>query len=303
MKHKIDFEKGHSEHFFDTYRDHWWNRSFLDLMAKRLELGNHQSLLDVGCGQCHWSKLLVPYLSKPAMVYAVDNDTKWSWHDHSVENFFKDEEAYFELHCAHAESLPFEDNYFDIVTCQTLLIHVESPELVIAEMKRVLKPGGTILCAEPNNMVQILTKSSISADNSIEEILDHVKYALICERGKKILGQGDNSLGDLLPGLLAHAGFQNIEARLSDKAIPMYPPYRRKEQMATIKQWAKGSSWRSNEFDDKDYFMAAGKQYLDFYESYHRKYQFNVNNLLASLEEEAYHAAGGVMMYLVSGTK
>ena len=296
-------QNGHSENFFGAYRDHWWNRGFLDLMAKRLDLGGHRRLLDVGCGQCSWSKLLLPYLAKPAEVYAVDNDTKWSWADHNVEDFFKHREAHFELHCAHAESLPFEDDFFDIVTCQTLLIHVENPELVLFEMKRVLRPGGTILCVEPNNMVQNLVKNSLSAGQSIEEILDHVKYALICESGKKKLGQGDNSLGDLLPGLLAESGFRRIEVRLSDKAIPMYPPYRRQEQMATIRQWAQGSSWQSDENDDRDYFLAAGEEYLGFYEYYHRKYQFNIHDLLRSLESEDYHAAGGAMMYLVSGIK
>ena len=77
---------------------------------------------------------------------------------------------------------------------------------------------------EPNNLVQSLTRSSISSNDSVDEILDHVKYALLFERGKKALGQGDNSLGDLVPGMLAQADFENIDVRMSDKAIAMYPP-------------------------------------------------------------------------------
>ncbi|HEY9688068.1 MAG TPA: methyltransferase domain-containing protein [Coleofasciculaceae cyanobacterium] len=41
-----------------------------------------------------------------------------------------------------AQHLPFPENSFDGVVCETLLEHVLEPEQVIAEMLRVLKPGG-----------------------------------------------------------------------------------------------------------------------------------------------------------------
>jgi SAM-dependent methyltransferase len=41
-----------------------------------------------------------------------------------------------------AHHLPFPENSFDGVVCETLLEHVLEPEQVIAEMHRVLKPGG-----------------------------------------------------------------------------------------------------------------------------------------------------------------
>ena len=31
--------KGHSEEYFGDFRDYWYNRDFLELMAKRWELG------------------------------------------------------------------------------------------------------------------------------------------------------------------------------------------------------------------------------------------------------------------------
>ncbi len=41
-----------------------------------------------------------------------------------------------------AHYLPFPDNAFDGVVCETMLEHVTEPERVIAEIYRVLKPGG-----------------------------------------------------------------------------------------------------------------------------------------------------------------
>jgi SAM-dependent methyltransferase len=300
-------KKGHSEDFFGDYRDFWWNESFLKLLARRLGLENCHSLLDVGCGQCHWSKLLANYLGTsengPARVCGVDSDRKWAKGTPALRAYFAEKGIEFELRKANADALPYPDDTFDLVTCQTLLIHVPQPKEVLAEMKRVLKPGGIILCVEPNNLVQSLTRSSISSNDSVDEILDHVKYALLFERGKKALGQGDNSLGDLVPGMLAQADFENIDVRMSDKAIAMYPPYDTPEQRATMQQWRTGDRWTSDEFSDYDYFKALGPDSLEFYETYVRKYAHLSERTERYINANKYHAAGGAMMYVVSGTK
>jgi len=44
-----------------------------------------------------------------------------------------------------AESLPFEDNYFDIVYSWGVIHHSEDTEKIIKEILRVLKPGGKFL--------------------------------------------------------------------------------------------------------------------------------------------------------------
>ncbi|TVZ25646.1 methyltransferase family protein [Gillisia sp. Hel_I_86] len=295
--------KGHSESYFGDYRDFWWNPTFIELTAKRLELGKHNSMLDVGCGQGHWTQILAPLLAPKAKIIAVDNDKRWYSKNEELERLFKKSNNPFTLTKGNAQQLPFEDNQFDLVTCQTVLIHVPKPQQALEEMKRVLKPGGTLLCVEPNNIIQSLTKTSLSKNDSIEETLDHIKYRLIIEKGKKNMGQGDNSLGDLLPGMFALAEMHTIEVRLSDKAIAMYPPYSTKEQMATLKQWMTGSSWKSNTQKDIDFFSAAGEEFMPFYFEYQEKYARRDDHLMGALQREQYHAAGGSLMYLVSGTK
>ena len=51
---------------------------------------------------------------------------------------------------APVEVLPFPDNTFDFVICRSLLHHLEHPYLGLLQMFRVLKPGGTWVCWEPN---------------------------------------------------------------------------------------------------------------------------------------------------------
>ncbi len=46
------------------------------------------------------------------------------------------------LQLGYAESLPFKDASFDVLTCYSFLDHLESTERFYAEAMRVLKPGG-----------------------------------------------------------------------------------------------------------------------------------------------------------------
>jgi 2-polyprenyl-6-hydroxyphenyl methylase/3-demethylubiquinone-9 3-methyltransferase len=44
-----------------------------------------------------------------------------------------------------ADALPFESRSFDVVSCCDVLEHVDEPQLVLAEIFRVLKPGGVFV--------------------------------------------------------------------------------------------------------------------------------------------------------------
>src|ERR1700683_11773 len=94
-----------------------------------------------------------------------------------------------------AEKLPFADASFDLVTCQTVLIHTADPSAAIDEMVRVARPGGLILAAEPNNIAGTLILNSVSFQASVDDITAWVRLQFICERGKAALGEGNNSIG------------------------------------------------------------------------------------------------------------
>jgi SAM-dependent methyltransferase len=53
---------------------------------------------------------------------------------------------------ADAESLPFRDGCFGLVFCQQLIEHVVFPERVLAEIARVLRPGGILFLSAPNRL-------------------------------------------------------------------------------------------------------------------------------------------------------
>lgn len=46
--------------------------------------------------------------------------------------------------------LPFKDNYFNVITCFDVLEHLESPQIALSELNRVLRDDGTFLISVPN---------------------------------------------------------------------------------------------------------------------------------------------------------
>ncbi len=49
------------------------------------------------------------------------------------------------------QQLCFADNTFDVAVCTQVLEHVPEPEQVLCEIRRVLKPGGTLLLVAPQS--------------------------------------------------------------------------------------------------------------------------------------------------------
>jgi SAM-dependent methyltransferase len=55
------------------------------------------------------------------------------------------------------EHLPFASESFDLIVCLWVLEHLRSPELVLREVRRVLRPGGHFLFLTPNLRNPLLT--------------------------------------------------------------------------------------------------------------------------------------------------
>lgn len=56
-----------------------------------------------------------------------------------------------EVICADAADMPFADNAFDCVIAMAILEHVQDLERVLAEVERILEPGGRFLALIPTN--------------------------------------------------------------------------------------------------------------------------------------------------------
>jgi ubiquinone/menaquinone biosynthesis C-methylase UbiE len=116
-----------------------------DMLATSVD-GEARTILDVACGTGE-STLAWRRRFPDARIVAVDVSPYML----AVAERKLAHDANVEVRCLNAESLPFEDASFDLVTA-SLMFH-ELPEdvspVVLAELARVAKPGGRIAVMEP----------------------------------------------------------------------------------------------------------------------------------------------------------
>jgi SAM-dependent methyltransferase len=291
--------------FDGEWRDIWWNQDFLELMARRWRLGDVKSVLDVGCGAGHWGQMLASVLPADATVIGVDHEPGFL--DAARERANKRQLSQrFEYQVGSADALPFDDSSFDMVTCQTVLIHVADPKAALAEMQRVVKPGGIVAAAEPNNLVNPVVEGTAEPRPSFEETLRILRFDEVCHRGKIAMGQGDASVGERLPGMFAELGFADLAVYSNDKCPALFPPYERREQRIDLEQlfqWcdADVSGWGDKEAV-RAIYLAGGGDAAEFEPLWQlqlkRARAFKANVLAGRL-----HGARGHLQYLVSGRK
>jgi SAM-dependent methyltransferase len=292
-----------AEHFGDT-RDHWYNRDFLHLLAHRWRLGSARDVLDVGAGVGHWGRLLGAFLPPEARVTGVDREPLWVEKASARARSLGLGER-FHYRVGLVEALPFDDGSFDLVTCQTVLIHTRDPRAALAEMIRVTRPGGLVVAAEPNNAANALLGPAMALGLSPDAIASLLRFQLVCERGKAALGEGDNSEGERVPRLFAELGLERVEVHLNDKANLLLPPYDTAEQRAfadEITSFAERDVGLWSRAETRRYFLAGGGDEASFERSWADAIDL-VRRQAAAIRDGTYATPGGGVMYLVAGGK
>jgi ubiquinone/menaquinone biosynthesis C-methylase UbiE len=124
---------------FARYSQYWWSNRYFALLARRH--GPQQGrVLEVGCGLGH----LLGWLSDRYQVFGTDINA-WAL-SHARRNA---PQGHFAL--SSAEDLgAFPAASFQIVIAKHVIEHLPDPERAVAEMSRVLTPGGLLLLATPN---------------------------------------------------------------------------------------------------------------------------------------------------------
>lgn len=303
MGNEFSEHPSHSAEYFGDTRDGWWNHDYVELLARRWGLSRVREVLDVGCGVGHWGRVLGGVLPRAARITGVDRDPVWV--EKATERAAARGEAErYRYRVGLAERLPFEGDTFDLVTCQTVLIHAADPAAMIGEMVRVTRPGGLVAAAEPNNMAGALLDAAV-LHAPVEQTLTFVRFQLLCERGKAALGEGHSSLGELVPELFASHGLLDIQVYLNDKASVVLPPYAAAEQRATVEEiseLARRDFWIWSRSDTHRYFLAGGGEEHEFEACWAAALAAAHRNA-GAIARGTYASAGGSVGYIVCGTK
>ena len=292
----------HSAAYFGEERDYWWNDDYLELLARRLGLDRVARLADIGCGIGHWCGLLARHAPADAQIIGIDrNATNVAGARARFARLWPDRPARFAE--GDALALPLGDGTVDLATCQTLLIHLAEPERAIAELMRVTRPGGQVVAVEPNNLFNRIGISSLTPETPLDERIVEVTTALRLVEGRRRQGLGCEYLGDLLPGLFARAGLEDIRVWVADCALPLVPPYTAPEQQALLAAHARWQAEGTGPYDRATFAVDLAAGGADEAEI-ERSWQMMRASAAAAdqaITDRRYHAAGGGLFYIVVG--
>lgn len=110
-------------------------------LKQRIGMNGFTDALDVGCGEGRFCRLLQ---SLGIAATGIDPTAALLERARALDPNGRYVEA-------RAEAIPFPDASFDLVISYVTLVDIEDADKAIAEMARVLRPGGTLLVANLNS--------------------------------------------------------------------------------------------------------------------------------------------------------
>lgn len=116
---------------------------------RHLHLAAGQRLLDVGCGEGRHT--LSAWLEAPVQAVGLDRNAADLATARSRARDFTVTQGESRLQWIHGDGLrlPFPDASFERVICSEVLEHIPDYRAVLAEIRRVLKPGGLLAVSVP----------------------------------------------------------------------------------------------------------------------------------------------------------
>lgn len=155
-------------------------------------------VLDFGCGQGTISVGLAKAV-EPGELHGIDVEASQVVAATEAAKAGGHENATFQV--GDATDLPFEDCWFDVVHCNAVLMHVPDTASALAEVARVLKPGGIVSVRELN-----------TASSFIEPDFDNLHQAWGAYAALLAGNGGHPQMGTKIKGILRDAGFAEVEA-------------------------------------------------------------------------------------------
>ncbi|MEQ9380184.1 MAG: class I SAM-dependent methyltransferase [Pirellulales bacterium] len=123
----------------------------LTAMVKAVPLKETDCILDAGCGDGFYTERLTDRLGPDGSLIAFDSSTEYL---HLARERMQSKQIapsiLFQL--GNVEAMPFDAASFDVVWCAHSMQSFVDPRKALCELRRILKPGGTLAIVETDNM-------------------------------------------------------------------------------------------------------------------------------------------------------
>jgi ubiquinone/menaquinone biosynthesis C-methylase UbiE len=107
------------------------------------------------------------------------------------------------------EPLPFGDGSFDLVLCAEAIEHVRDVQLMLSEVRRVLRPGGTLALTTPgHSRLTALRLAVVGWEREFDPLSPHLRF-LTRRSLRRLLGE----MGFEVSSLRRRAGTLLAQAR------------------------------------------------------------------------------------------
>jgi 2-polyprenyl-3-methyl-5-hydroxy-6-metoxy-1,4-benzoquinol methylase len=110
------------------------------LRARKFDLRGARQILDVGSGAGQIARHVLKYADPEAKVTCVDLSHEML---RRARNRLKSDRPFYTV--ADLSNLPFADGTFDCITCGYVLEHLPDARSGLAELSRIMRPGGRML--------------------------------------------------------------------------------------------------------------------------------------------------------------
>ena len=219
-------------------RNNMWNTDYMEfLITKVWKIDKPVSVLDCGCGFGFLGLLIMPFLPEGSTYTGID----------MTENLIETGQKLFQVNKVqgkfiHADVYDYDvKDSFDIVICQAVLRHLDSPESFLRKMIEFAKPGAYIICIDSNR--------EFECDGLY---IDGMDYFRLCEHAgmekhwrAELEQQGrDYAAAIRNAHLMRKLGLREVDVRMNDRVdfvTPQSEDYeQRKYDFIEYNDWNRG---------------------------------------------------------------
>lgn len=168
-----------------NYDETWDGRfsvSMYDGVLAKAKMFSFETILDLGCGT---GSMLAMMIKENKGIKAYGLDISENMLEKAAEMLGESAQ----LSAGDAENLPWQDNFFDLILCNSSFHHYPEPLKVLADMRRVLKPDGNVIIADPwwssfkRFFINIFLKSPLNYMGDVRIYSEQEMYDLLTASG------------------------------------------------------------------------------------------------------------------------